>query len=88
MNEFFGDAGTPFFWGEVRGMEKKSYMKGLGQWLPWIALSAYGGAGVGLAQEIRLLSPVEVRAAQENLTGIAAAGSEGVVSSQRLAAVP
>ena len=34
------------------------------------------------------LSAVEVRAKSENLEGIAAAGSEGVVSSQRLAAVP
>lgn len=34
------------------------------------------------------LSAVEVRAKSENLEGIATAGSEGVVSSQRLAAVP
>lgn len=34
------------------------------------------------------LSAVEVRAKAENLEGIAAAGSQGVVSSQRLAAVP
>ncbi|MFN4324551.1 MAG: TonB-dependent receptor [Azonexus sp.] len=34
------------------------------------------------------MSAVEVRARAENLEGIAAAGSEGVVSSQRLAAVP
>jgi hypothetical protein len=34
------------------------------------------------------LSAVEVRAKSENLQGIATAGSEGVVSSQRLAAVP
>lgn len=34
------------------------------------------------------LSAVEVRAKTENLEGIATAGSEGVVSSQRIAAVP
>ena len=34
------------------------------------------------------LSPVEIRAQAENLQGIAASGSEGVVSSQRLSAVP
>lgn len=34
------------------------------------------------------LSTVEVRAQAENLEGVAATGSEGVVSSQRLAAVP
>jgi outer membrane receptor protein involved in Fe transport len=34
------------------------------------------------------LSVIEVRAKAENLEGIAAAGSQGVVSSQRLAAVP
>lgn len=34
------------------------------------------------------LSAVEVRAKTENLEGIASAGSEGVVSSQRIAAVP
>jgi len=40
------------------------------------------------ANEAKLLSPVEVRASSENLLGEAAAGSEGVVSSQRLQAVP
>lgn len=35
-----------------------------------------------------MLSPVEVRAQAENLLGEAAAGSEGVVSSQRLQAMP
>ncbi len=35
-----------------------------------------------------MLSPVEVRAQSENLLGEATAGSEGVVSSQRLQAVP
>ncbi len=44
-------------------------------------------SGVG-AHESTELSAVEVRAKAENLEGIAAAGSEGVVSSQRLAAVP
>ena len=43
--------------------------------------------GVG-AHESTELSPVKVRARAENLEGIAAAGSEGVVSSQRLAALP
>lgn len=41
-----------------------------------------------VAHESTELSPVEVRAKAENLEGIAASGSEGVVSSQRLAAVP
>ena len=44
-------------------------------------------ASVG-AHESTELSAVEVRARAENLEGLAAAGSEGVVSSQRLAAVP
>ena len=44
-------------------------------------------AGVG-AHESTELSAVEVWARAENLEGVAAAGSEGVVSSQRLAAVP
>lgn len=41
-----------------------------------------------MANETAELSTVEVRARVENLDGMAAAGSEGVVSSQRLAAVP
>lgn len=41
-----------------------------------------------LAGETGELSVVEVRAKAENLEGIAAAGSQGVVSSQRLATVP
>ncbi|MDP3538439.1 MAG: TonB-dependent receptor [Azonexus sp.] len=41
-----------------------------------------------MAHESVELTAVEVRARAENLEGIAAAGSEGVVSSQRLAAVP
>lgn len=41
-----------------------------------------------VAHESTELSAVEVRAKAENLEGIAASGSEGVVSSQRLAAVP
>ena len=41
-----------------------------------------------LAHDAVELSAVEVRAKSENLQGIATAGSEGVVSSQRLAAVP
>jgi len=40
------------------------------------------------AHETPELSAVEVRAKAENLEGIAAAGSQGVVSSQRLAALP
>ncbi|RIX44155.1 MAG: TonB-dependent receptor [Rhodocyclales bacterium GT-UBC] len=40
------------------------------------------------AHESAELSTVEVRAQAENLEGIAAAGSEGIVSSQRLAAIP
>lgn len=45
-------------------------------------------AAGALAHDAVELSTVEVRARSENLEGIAAAGSEGVVSSQRLAAVP
>ncbi|MCL2885389.1 MAG: TonB-dependent receptor [Betaproteobacteria bacterium] len=45
-------------------------------------------AGVAQGTEATELSPVEVRARTENLEGIAAAGSEGVVASQRLAALP
>ena len=41
-----------------------------------------------LADESIELSAVEVRAKAENLEGVAAAGSQGVVSSQRLASVP
>jgi outer membrane receptor protein involved in Fe transport len=44
-------------------------------------------AGVS-ANEATVLSPIEVRAQTENLEGLAIAGSEGVVSGQRLAAVP
>nr|MBL8409967.1 TonB-dependent receptor [Dechloromonas sp.] len=48
-------------------------------------LLAMGGASASDSVE---LTTVEVRAKAENLEGIAAAGSQGVVSSQRLAAVP
>jgi hypothetical protein len=44
-------------------------------------------AGVS-ANEATQLSPIEVRARAENLEGLAIAGSEGVVSGQRLATVP
>src|SRR5574343_509599 len=44
-------------------------------------------ASVGAHQSTEL-SAVEVRARAENVEGIAASGSEGVVSSQRLGAVP
>ncbi|MGV0950505.1 MAG: TonB-dependent receptor, partial [Azonexus sp.] len=44
-------------------------------------------AGVS-ADEAIVLSPIEVRAQVENLEGLATAGSEGVVSGQRLATVP
>ena len=40
------------------------------------------------ANEATQLSPIEVRAQAENLEGLAVAGSEGVVSGQRLATVP
>ncbi len=46
------------------------------------------GAVAAGAEEAKVLSPVEIRAQSENLLGEAAAGSEGVVSRQRLAAVP
>ncbi len=45
-------------------------------------------AGPLAAEEIATLSAVEVRARVENLEGLAVSGSEGVVSGQRLAAVP
>lgn len=44
--------------------------------------------GATNAHETVELSTVVVRAKVENLEGIASAGSEGVVSSQRIAAVP
>ncbi|MDD2744778.1 MAG: TonB-dependent receptor [Rhodocyclaceae bacterium] len=43
---------------------------------------------LAFAHDSTELSAVEVRARAENLSGIAAASSQGVVSSQRLAAVP
>jgi hypothetical protein len=53
-------------------------------------ISSYFLLAVGCAfgHESSELSAVEVRAKAENLDGIAATGSEGVVSSQRLEAVP
>jgi outer membrane receptor protein involved in Fe transport len=53
-------------------------------------ICSYVFAAIGSvsAHESVELSDVEVRAHAENLEGIAGAGSEGVVSSQRLAAVP
>ncbi|MDR2187129.1 MAG: Plug domain-containing protein, partial [Azonexus sp.] len=45
-------------------------------------------ASAAPAAETTELSSVEVRAQTENLEGIAASGSEGVVANQRLAAVP
>ena len=45
-------------------------------------------AGSVAAQDVPQLSAVEVRAQAENLEGLAMAGSEGVVSGQRLATVP
>jgi len=50
-----------------------------------VLLAAGGGVA---AQDVPQLSAVEVRAQVENLEGLAMAGSEGVVSGQRLAAVP
>ncbi len=49
-----------------------------------LSLTVAGAA----ADEAPELSAVEVRARAESLEGLAAAGSEGIVSSQRLAAVP
>ncbi len=65
-------------------MSKKSYApRGL------VALwSAWGLVSGVVAEEAKELSAVEVRARSENLLGEAAAGSEGVVSQQRLGAVP
>ncbi|QRM18019.1 TonB-dependent receptor plug domain-containing protein [Dechloromonas sp. TW-R-39-2] len=48
----------------------------------------WGALGAAHGHEATELSAVEVRAQAENLQGIALAGSEGVVSSQRLAATP
>ncbi|MBS1158410.1 MAG: TonB-dependent receptor [Proteobacteria bacterium] len=53
-----------------------------------MVIAMLGLAGAAVAEETPQLSTVEVRAQTENLEGIATAGSEGVVSSQRLAAVP
>jgi outer membrane receptor for Fe3+-dicitrate len=50
-----------------------------------LLLAAGGGVA---AQDVTQLSAVEVRAQVENLEGLAMAGSEGVVSGQRLATVP
>ena len=50
--------------------------------------SAWGLVSGVVAEEAKELSAVEVRARSENLLGEAAAGSEGVVSQQRLGAVP
>ncbi len=50
-----------------------------------LLLAAGGGVA---AQDVPQLSAVEVRAQVENLEGLAIAGSEGVVSGQRLATVP
>ncbi|UCV11463.1 TonB-dependent receptor [Dechloromonas denitrificans] len=47
-----------------------------------------GALGAAHGHEATELSVVEVRANAENLQGLAQAGSEGVVSSQRLTAVP
>ncbi len=49
-------------------------------------LLAAGGSVA--AQDVPQLSAVEVRAQAENLEGLGMAGSEGVVSGQRLATVP
>ena len=49
-------------------------------------LLAAGGSVA--AQDVPQLSAVEVRAQVEHLEGVAMAGSEGVVSGQRLATVP
>lgn len=49
---------------------------------------ALAGVSAALAQTTPTLSAVEVRASAENLEGVASASSEGVVSAQRLAAVP
>lgn len=51
-------------------------------------ISSYLVASAATAHEAVELSAVEVRARAENLEGIASSGSEGIVSSQRLAAVP
>ncbi len=52
-----------------------------------VLLAAAITAGA-VAQDQPMLSAVEIRSQTENLEGMAAAGSEGVVSRQRLAAVP
>lgn len=68
-------------------MERSSYpqLSRLLRLLPVCCLSCVHPAW---SDAVKQLSPVEVRAQSENLIGIAAAGSEGVVSSQRLGAVP
>ena len=54
----------------------------------WLGLLTTSAHALSPPQVPAELSAVEVRARAESLEGIAASGSEGVVSSQRLAAVP
>lgn len=65
-----------------------SYLLLLGAGLSAFVLAGEVVAPSELESSAVELSAVEVRARSENLEGIATAGSEGVVSSQRLAAVP
>jgi len=57
----------------------------LGCGLTWGFLAPHCALG---AEPVTALPNIEVRAATENLTGLAGAGSEGVVSGQRLTGVP
>ena len=66
-------------------MEKSSY--GMPAFLFGLAV-ALTSCAPAWGEEARLLSTVEVRAQSENLLGEAAAGSAGVVSRQRLGAMP
>ena len=53
-----------------------------------LAIGVLTAAAPLAAHEAAELSTIEVRAQAENLQGLARSGSEGIVSSQRLAAVP
>lgn len=50
--------------------------------------SLWAARGVCAAEPVSELPRVDIRAAAENLSGLASSGSEGVVSAQRLASVP
>ena len=58
------------------------------RWRSLLAIGVLATRSAGAAEPVTALPNIEVRAAAENLTGLAGAGSEGVVSGQRLASMP